>query len=410
MPVLHRRYIGVGGAFDDGESLWLREDGMAMDVGAVFEQRYGASPVFLVRAPGRVNLIGEHTDYNEGFVFPVAIDRGITLAASGRTDRIVRLHSADFAAEVEFGLDDIRRDEVQPWSNYSRGVARFMQEAGWAICGMDAVIHGDVPIGAGLSSSAALEVATAFAFQTAAALDIPPVELALICQKAEGEFVGMKCGIMDQFISRLGRKDHALLIDCRTLEYELVPADFGDAVMVVADTGVKHELVGSEYNVRRAQCEEAVRTLSTKLPGITALRDVSPADLETHGELLSDVHLRRTRHVVTEDQRVMDAVRLLKAGEIEAFGNLLWASHESLREDYQVSCPELDCLVEAARGVGGVLGARMVGGGFGGSTLTIVHRAAVERLRNALNESYQRAFGRTPDIHSFQTVDGVSII
>ena len=353
----------------------------------------------LLRAPGRVNLIGEHTDYNEGFVFPVAINREVRYAVAPRDDRRVVLRSVNYRAGAEFALDSIGRDTEQPWSNYVRGVAVVLQEAGCALRGMNAVIEGDVPLGAGLSSSAAMEVGALLAFQVAGGFEVEPVQSALLAQRAENQFVGVNCGIMDQFISRLGVRGHALLIDCRSLSYEAVPVGDDDVRIVVADTRVKRGLVDSEYNRRRAECERAVSLLSQWLPGIRALRDVTADQFEAHADALPEETRRCARHVVYEDDRCLRGVAALRAGDVEAFGRLMDGSHVSLRDDYQVSCRELDILVEAAHAVPGVLGARMTGAGFGGCTVSLVRADAVEPFREAVSRAYERALGRVPEIY-----------
>ncbi len=373
-----------------------------------FARAFGGKCV-LVRAPGRVNLIGEHTDYNEGFVFPVAINREVRYAVSARSDRRVVLRSLNFGAQAEFSLDDIRPDQEQRWSNYVRGVAVVLQQAGHALRGMNAVIEGDVPLGSGLSSSAAMEVGALLAFQTLSGLEIEPEQAALLAQKAENQFVGVNCGIMDQFISRLGRKGHALLIDCRSLAYEAVPVGGDEVRIVVSDSKVKRGLVDSEYNRRRAECERAVALLSQKLPGIRALRDVAPEQLEANQNLLADETLRRARHVVTEDDRCLQSVAALRAGDLDAFGRLMDQSHVSLRDDYEVSCRELDLLVDAAHAVPGVLGSRMTGAGFGGCTVSLVRAGAVERFRRDVSAAYERATGASPEIYVCSAEAGASV-
>lgn len=374
-----------------------------------FARAFGGECV-LVRAPGRVNLIGEHTDYNDGFVFPVAIDREVRYAVAPRDDRRVALWSVNFGAKAEFSLDDIRHDRAQRWSNYVRGIAWVLQEAGYPLRGMNAAIEGDVPLGAGLSSSAAMEVAALLAFEVAGGFRVDPVQAALLAQKSENQFVGLNCGIMDQFISRLGRKGHALLIDCRTLEYEAVPVGGEDVRIVVADTRVKRGLVDSEYNRRRAECERAVVLLSERLPGIRALRDVTPDALAAHADVLSGETLRRARHVVTENGRCLRSVAALREGDLEAFGRLMNESHTSLRDDYEVSCRELDVLVEAARAVPGVLGSRMTGAGFGGCTVSLVRAEAVERFRRDVAAAYEAAVGRPPEIYVCSVEDGAGMV
>ncbi len=370
-----------------------------------FSEAFGSLPDVVVRAPGRVNLIGEHTDYNEGFVLPVAIDRAIYIAARARADRQVRLLALDMGQRAEFTLDAIVRDEAAMWSNYVRGVALFLQEAGYALRGLDGVIQGDVPRGAGLSSSAALEMAAALAFVATSGLALDRVQMALIGRRAENEFVGVQTGIMDQFISALGRRDHALWIDCRSLDYRLVPLP-ADVRLVVADSGVRRGLVASAYNQRRAECEEGVRRLAERLPGIRALRDVSVAAFEAHKDVLPEPVRRRVQHVVYENQRVLDAVAALERGDLAAMGRLMDASHTSLRDLYEVSGPELDALVEIARSVPGCLGARLTGAGFGGCTVNLVEQRAVPAVVAAIERDYPARTGRTPRVYICRAVDG----
>ena len=363
-----------------------------------FEQQFPGEPPRIFQAPGRVNLIGEHTDYNDGFVLPVAIDRQVVLAARLREDRRVRLWATHFRQGSEFSLDQIVPDASAPWSNYVRGVALMLQQEGFALRGMDAVIAGNVPIGSGLSSSAAIEVATAVTFRDLCHLDIAPVALALLCQRAENEFVGMKCGIMDQFIAVLGQRHHALLIDCRSLDYELVPLPEGVSI-VVCDTMKRRGLVDSEYNARRQECEQGVAILRAYLPDVKALRDVTSQDLARYGHLLPPVVRKRCAHVVSENERTLQAVAALWAGQVEEFGRLMDQSHVSLRDDYEVSCRELDRMVELARVAPGCLGARMTGAGFGGCTVNLVQTEATEAFRQQVAEEYQREMGVKPEIY-----------
>jgi len=352
-----------------------------------------------------VNLIGEHTDYNGGFVLPVAIDRWVVLAARARADARVRLWSVDFEQTSEFDLDDIAKDAVAPWSNYVRGVLWALRREGFQFCGMDAAIVGNVPIGSGLSSSAAMEVTTAVALRALWQLSLPAVQLALLCQQAENEFVGMQCGIMDQFISVLGAEGHALLIDCRSLEYELAPLPVGNAI-VVCDTMKRRGLVDSQYNLRRQQCEQGVQLLRQHLPGIALLRDVSSADLERYGGELPPVVLKRCRHVVSEDERTLTAVAALRAGDMVKLGRLMGASHISLRDDYEVSCVELDRMVELAHEAPGCLGARMTGAGFGGCTVNLVRTDATESFVRQVGKRYEEATGLRPDLYVCQASAG----
>ncbi len=358
----------------------------------------GDSPPRLGRAPGRVNLIGEHTDYNDGFVLPMAIDRALWLAVRSRSDRQVVLHSLNFTETVTFSLDDIRPGAERSWNDYVRGVAWALEEQGYQLRGMEGVVAGDVPVGAGLSSSAAIEVAAAQAFQLVSGFEWDGVTIALACQRAESEFVGMQCGIMDQFIAALAQEDHALLIDCRSLEYELVPLPAGVKI-VVSDTMKRRELVGSEYNLRRQQCEEGVRLLSQHVPGIKALRDVSLEQFERYEGQLPDVVRRRCRHIITENERVLTSVEALKRGALAHFGRLMDASHLSLRRDYQVSCRELDVITDIARRLEGCLGSRMTGAGFGGCAVSLVRSEAVEGFKERLEEEYYRETGLRPRVY-----------
>jgi len=368
-----------------------------------FRRQWGAEPVLCARAPGRVNLIGEHIDYNDGFVLPMAIDRDIWIAFRPREDRTVRLWSLDFGQASAFALDAIATDASAPWSNYVRGVAWALGEKGMALRGLDAVIQGTVPVGAGLSSSAALEVAAGLALLASAGESLPPEELALACQRAENEFVGNRCGIMDQFVAALGRAGHALFLDCRTLDYRHVPlpADFR---IVVANSMVKRALVDSAYNERRSQCEEAARVL-----GVRALRDADEAALASARSRLSDAVYRRARHVITENARVVQAVAAMRRGDAETFGALMDASHVSLRDDYEVSCRELDALVEIARRQAGCLGARLTGAGFGGCTVNLVRADAVGAFVAALRKGYREQTGLDAEIYVCAAADGAGV-
>ena len=366
-------------------------------VGRAFRERYGrAARIF--RAPGRVNLIGEHTDYNGGFVLPMAIERETVVAAAPRADRTVRAYSAALEEELSFDLDRPHPPRRGIWLDYVEGVAQSLESRGIKLSGADLLIASDVPAGAGLSSSAALEISVGLALARVSGREVDGVTLALAGQQAEHTYVGTLCGIMDQFVAALARERHALLIDCRSLEAEPVPLDTTEAAFVVSDTRVKHELSSSEYNVRRAECARGVELLQERLPAVTQLRDVSVADFHTHADVLPDPILRRCRHIVTENERTLAAARALRAGDLAEMGRLMYESHYSLRDDYEVSSPELDVLVELARGLPGVLGARMTGGGFGGSTVSLVRRESLEEFGRALSEGYERETGRRPAI------------
>jgi len=381
-----------------------------MDVGPpprlveCFRQRFG-DPARIYRAPGRINLIGEHTDYNDGFVLPAAIDLSAWIAAAPRSDRVVHVYAADLDRTTELSLDDPPARAASDWSDYPRGVAIELERAGHRLLGADLVLASEVPIGAGLSSSAALEVAVAWALLDLSGATPEPLEVARVCQVAENRFVGARCGIMDQFASCHGRAGQALYLDCRSLALRYVELP-GDAAIVVCDSMVEHALAAGAYNERRAACEQAVRILGWRRPEIRALRDVTPQDLECHQAELSEEVYRRCRHVVGENLRVAQAVAALEAGAMQHVGVLLHASHVSLRDDYEVSCPELDLLVATAMAHDGVYGSRMMGGGFGGSTITLVRPDAVDALGRALQESYGEAYGKQPRVRVCRTADG----
>ena len=377
-----------------------------------FTEQYDAQPEIFVRAPGRVNLIGEHTDYNDGFVLPVAIDKCIAIAARKRSGQTVILHSLDFARAVEFTLNAIQRSTgADVWSNYTKGVAHFLQEAGYTLASCEAVITGDIPIAAGLSSSAALEVASALMFLALSDVDMDKTELALLCQRAENQFVGVNCGIMDQFISVMGQRDHALFLDCRSLDFELVPLRLEDdgVKIVVCNTKIKRELADSEYNKRRAECERGVNILKRFLPDITALRDVSIEDFKKHADHLPPLTKKRCGYVIAENARVLESVEVLKTGNLSRFGDLMKASHEGLREEYGVSSAELDAMVEIALSVDGVIGARMTGAGFGGCTVNLVYESAIETFIQAIELQYPKKTGIQPEIYVCNVEDGATV-
>jgi len=371
-----------------------------------FQQRYGIHPHLIVRAPGRVNLIGEHTDYNDGFVLPAAIDRATYVAARRRDDNRVHVLAADFGDEDEFALDQIDRSTAHLWSNYVRGVAKGLVVAGHTLGGANLLITSDVPRGSGLSSSAALEVSTGYAFQLLNRLNILGEELALLAQGAENSFVGVQSGIMDQFISVLGRADHALLLDCRDLSYRLVPIPATTAI-VVCDSHVERTLAGSAYNQRRQECDAAVRLFRQWYPKITALRDITLEQFQLHEASLPEPVRARARHVISENERAQRGAAALESGDVATFGQLMNESHASLRDDYQVSVPELDALVEAARRVPGCHGSRLTGAGFGGCTVSLVEASAVERFRRDVAAAYHADTGRDTTIYICRASDGV---
>ena len=369
-----------------------------------FRERFGASPR-VYRAPGRVNLIGEHTDYNDGFAMPAAIEFYCWVAVGKREDRKLSIYSEEFSATAEADLSSTATAPSKSWSDYPIGVALQLEQAGFRIRGANLLIESEVPMGAGLSSSAAIEVATALALAEQSGASPDRVQLARLCQKAENEFVGARVGIMDQFISLHGQKDHALLLDCRALSFESLAIP--DSVkLVISNTMVKHELAFGEYNRRRADCEEAVRRLAGVLPGIRALRDVSLEQLETHRGVLSDVIYKRALHIVTENARVLDAADALRAGDIERFGKRMAESHRSLRDLYEVSCMELDLMVDLAYQQKGVYGARMTGGGFGGATINLVDSRYAGEFKEKIAKAYQKETGLIPQIYICKPAEG----
>jgi galactokinase len=378
------------------------------DVAGLYVAKFHAPPSCVVTAPGRVNLIGEHTDYNGGFVLPAAINRATAIAAGPRPDHKLFIQAENLGATMLLDLGDLTPRQTGAWSNYPAGVAHFLQQRGLTLGGANMLIKGDIPRGSGLSSSAALEVSSAYVFLTLNALSLPEIEVVKLCQKAENDFVGVKCGIMDQFISCLGKKNHALKLDCRSLDYEHIPFPAGVQV-IVCDTGVKRGLASSEYNRRRAECDSGVAALAAKLPGISTLRDVSLAHLGQYESMLDDTVRKRCRHVVSEIDRVERSVDALRKDDLTTFGQLMYDSHTSLRNDYEVSCSELDAVVKICSSVDGVLGARMTGAGFGGSAICLVRDRAVDTVTERLRQEYPRRTGKTPGIVVCTFENGVSV-
>ena len=360
------------------------------------------------RAPGRVNLIGEHTDYNDGYVMPVAIDRETKATMTARADRQIVARSGRRSASLTIGLDDVRR-KPGSWIEYLRGVAAILERRGHRLGGADIEIESNVPTGAGLSSSAALEVSVGFGLLDLAGHAIDLTELALACQQAEHEFVGTRCGLMDQFIACHGRAGHALMLDTRTLETEAVPIPEGVSV-VICNSMTKHAHATSGYNERRADCEAGVRAIAAKLPDVRALRDVALTDLESLRAEMPDRIYRRCRHVITENARVLQAAEALSRGNLDVFGTLMVESHESLRNDYEVTTPALDALVDASLACDGVYGARMTGGGFGGCTIALVDDSHVAAVSAEVQDRYHVATGLRAEVYPCTPSSGVSRI
>ena len=346
-------------------------------------------------APGRVNIIGDHTDYNEGFVLPVTLEQAVYGMGMRRSDDRVRVYSLNYDQEIQSSL----HETVNPgsgWEHYVRGVIDAVHAGYGLSSGFDAVLLGEVPIGSGLSSSAAIEVAVLLLLQGLYGLDIDPVDGAFLCQKVEHDVIGMHCGIMDQFASRLGRERHALFLDCRSLQYEEVPMELGTASLLIVDSKAPRSLAASKYNERRQECESGVAVFQEKEPGIQALRDVTPYFFGMHEVLLAEPVRSRCRHVVYENERVKQAVQAMRSGDVVALGALMTASHESLRNDYAVSVPELDFLVAEACGLDGVYGARLTGAGFGGCVVALAESEVIPSLKSHLASVYARAFGQEP--------------
>jgi galactokinase len=361
------------------------------------------------RAPGRVNLIGEHTDYNAGFVMPAAINLSCIAKCSPREDRKLQIISGNFDDGCEIDLDDRNVSAREHWSDYPVGVAVMLERAGYRLRGARLELHSEVPMGSGLSSSAAVEVSTACALVANSGLTIDRRELALLCQQAENEFVGARVGIMDQFVSLFGSEQKALLLDCRSLEYKLLPLPL-QVRLVVCNTMVKHDHASNAYNERRQQCEAGVKHLAQFVPNVTALRDVTFEQLEQFGRDLPEVIYRRCHHVVTENARVLAAAEALENGELARFGHLMAKSHASLRDDYEVSSRDLDLMVELASKVEGVYGARMTGGGFGGCTINLVDVEHVDKFTGVVAAGYEQATGLKPEIYVCEASNGAEEI
>ncbi len=362
----------------------------------IFKKQFDAPPSYFFRAPGRVNLIGEHTDYNDGFVLPCAIDYDTVIAAAPRADDQVNLVAVDFGEQISrFSLTaDISKDMATPWSNYVRGMAWAMQQRGYGLRGANMVIAGNVPQGAGLSSSASLEVVVGTVFNQLSGLNLDGQTIALIGQQAENNFVGMRCGIMDQFISALGRQDHALLLDCRSLAYRAVPIPAGTAI-IIANSNVKRGLVDSEYNTRRRECETAAAHF-----GVPALRDVPPDLFSLHEDELGETVARRARHVITENARTEAAAAALARGDLTTMGRLMAESHVSMRDDFEITVPPIDALVEIIGAViGEAGGVRMTGGGFGGCVVALAPQTLVPDVEAAIAANYLAASGLEATIY-----------
>lgn len=373
-----------------------------------FERLFSQSPR-IFRAPGRVNLIGEHTDYNDGFVLPAAVGFSTYVAIAKRPDRKVLIHSDEFPEHFEFELDRLPESRTRRWCDYVLGVARVLQQRGHSLPGANLLVHGEVPIGAGLSSSAAIEVAFARAIASVGEIEISLPEIAMLCRKAENEFVGARVGIMDPFVSCMAKKGHALLLDCRSLDFQFVPIPAGIR-LVVCNTMVKHDLATGAYNTRREECEQGTRYFAGRHPEVRALRDVSVEMLERYADDLPPVIRKRCFHVVRENQRTIGLSHALSAVDWARVGQLMRESHHSLRDLYEVSCRELDIMVDAAEGLPGFVGGRMTGGGFGGCTINLVRENDADEFAAGVADRYRKATGTAPQIYLCDAGDGSSEI
>ena len=369
-----------------------------------FEKLLGNHPR-IFRAPGRVNLIGEHTDYNDGFVMPAAVAFSTYVAIAARPDRKLVIHSEEFPGNFEFDLDHLPERRTGAWCDYVLGVASVLRQRGHELRGANLFVHGEVPVAAGLSSSAALEVASALALMSVGGMQLPLPEVAQLCRQAENSFVGARVGIMDQFVSCLGKAGHALLLDCRSLEFQFVPVPAG-IQLVVCNTMTKHDHATGAYNTRRHECEEGVRYFQKWNPAVRALRDVSVEFLDQHIHDVPATIAKRCSHVVHENQRTLDAARVLREGDLIRVGKLMRESHESLRDLYEVSCRELDIMVDAAEGLPGFCGGRMTGGGFGGCTVNLVREEHAENFAKQIGERYRHKTGISPQIYLCTAEDG----
>jgi len=372
---------------------------------SAFRSRFG-KPARLFRAPARINIIGEHTDYNDGLVMPANADLYTWLAIAPREDRVVRMYTVNFDEAVEVDLDDLQPNPNGGWQEYPKAVFDVLQKQGFGLRGADIVIAGEVPLSSGLSSSAALETVTGFAMLSCVDADIDRRRLALMSQQAENEFVGVSCGIMDQYVISLCQRDRAMMLDCRSLEYELVPLP-ARAKLLVVNSGVKRQLREGSYNRRREECELATTQLAERLSGVTSLRDVSREQLDQHRATLDDTLYRRSRHVITENERVRSALQAMCDDDPVTLGDIVSASHTSLKNDFEVSCDELDALVDIAMNCDGVFGSRMVGAGFGGCTITLVNPEHADRVIAEVCRLYEQRFNHVPWHHVLDACDPV---
>ena len=382
-------------------------------LGKIFNEKFTNTSLVkgAFSAPGRVNLIGEHTDYNEGFVLPMAIEREIIMLGQLRNDRLVQVFDLAYKAETKFSLDNLFPSKKDTWANYLMGVVDEIQKTGYILQGANIIFISNIPQKAGLSSSAALEIVTALTMAELNLLKIEPVKMARLCQQAENNFVGVACGIMDQYVSRLGRKDNVLFIDCRTNNYELIPFRDSNYQIVICDSKIRRDLINSEYNKRREECKKATEFFTHRFGHkVQALRDVTIEEFKQYKEQLPETIARRARHVILENDRVQASKKAIEAGDYITFGQLMIESHQSLKVDYEVSCEELDLLVDLALKQEGVLGARMTGAGFGGCTVNLLKREKVNIFKKTIQKEYKRITGIIPDIYITIPADGAKVL
>ena len=387
----------------------MKRTARAERVRHAFATLYGVYPTLWVRAPGRVDLMGSHTDYNLGYVLTLPIDRDTWIAARPRSDRTVRVRSLDLDGESSFSLDAITHDEASPWANYVRGVAAVFADEGYTLTGFDGLVQSAVPIGSGLRSSAALECATAVLLQALGEWQVAPVHMAVLCQRAENAFVGMQCGILDQYTSILGQAGSALLLDCRDLTSNPVALP-EDIQVVICDTRAERALTGSEYGERRAQCEAGAKLLANAYPGVNTLRDETPAQFEAHEAKLPPLVARRCRFIIEENDRVLRLAESLPAGARATIRELTAASYEGARDLYEISCPEMERMMEATLGAAGVIGARQAGAGFGGCMVSFVDARCVRAFEQHVRHTYQDTTGIEPEVYPVRPAPGAGLL
>src|SRR5208283_465898 len=373
-----------------------------------FKKLYQEQPL-IVRSPGRINLIGEHTDYNMGYVLPGAIDKAVYFAIAPRDDNFSQLYAMDMDEGYNFSIDGIQNSEKR-WPNYLIGVVDQLKKAGYDFNGFNCVFGGDIPIGAGLSSSAAVEAGLAFALNTIFDLEIDKLTLVALAQKAENEFVGVQCGIMDQFINIFGADKKVLRLDCRSLAFEYFPFQFHDITILLFNTNVSHTLASSEYNKRRMECNEGVKLIQRKFPQVQSLRDATPEILDASAAALGPILFRRCKYVVEENLRLLHVCDSLNANNLTEVGQTMYRSHNGLSHDYEVSCAELDYLVSLVKGVPGVYGARMMGGGFGGCTINLVAKNQIEEVKKLVGIQYRNKFNQDPDVYEMSLSEGTNVL